>query len=356
MIPRLVVLSAALAAGCNLLKPRVDDRTIDAPPLPIDAPVDTVDSAGPRFVLPAGATIPPVADNAELVSQIKLFCGLSPSALAAANGIITRSTGKAAGATVRFWNFGTARIVDGYVASAPVYVLADFDGVSTYTPRADHPMMIDSLPGDTGYSAIRRVVYVPVTAAYAGERITSTAALQEALDLGLVTDPVPAGTWRDLPVVPTGTLLEVSATLPAIAATEVYARGYRVELVPLGGALGTQPLRNGVPLGAQEARLLSGVATGTPPALSTTLDAQPVFQLGIPTAPPTTTPNYTPIVTEVDVRLATGIDPTTVTNDVQLFKRATNGSISAYFTDTVATYTTTTTVSNKFIQFVDGEP
>ena len=343
-----------LAAGCDLMKPRVADQTIDAPagPLP-DAPPD---SAGAVHVLPPGAAVPPITENAELTSQIRIFDGLSDNALMSAGGVIVRSTGKANGATVRFWSFGAAKLVDNFVASSPLYVLADADGSGGFIPRAGHPFLIDGLPGDAGYSAIRRVIYVPVTSMYQGERLTSVAALEEAIELGLVGEPVPAGTWRNMPVVPTGTKLEVSTTLPPVPATEVYAHGYRVELIPLGGALGTQPLRNGSPFSAQESRLLSGVATGTPPALPTTLDAQPVFQLGIPTMPPTTTPNYTPIVIEIDVRLADGVDPATVLSDAQLFRRTTSGSINGFYTDTVEEMTVTTTASNKQIQFVDGEP
>ncbi|MBL9015740.1 MAG: hypothetical protein JNL83_16265 [Myxococcales bacterium] len=345
-----------LLVGCDYLEPRVADVTIDAPPevRPADAAIDS--PPGPKYVLPPGAIVPPVSDNSELTSQIRIFDGLSDSALAMSGGVLARSTGKAGGATVRFWSFGSAKIIDGFVASSPLYVLADPDGAGGFVPRAGHPWLIDSIPGDPGYSAIRRVIYVPTTASYQGERLASTAALAEAIDLGLVGEPVPAGTWRNLPVVPAGTKLEVSTTLPPVPATEVYARGFRVELFQLGGALGTQPLRNGSPIAGQEVRLLSGVAAGTPPALPTTLDAQPVFQYGIPAAPPTTAPNYSPIVTEIDVRLATGVAPAAVTSDAQLFVRATNGSISAYLTDTVASYTVTTTVSNKQIQFVDGEP
>jgi hypothetical protein len=90
--------------------------------------------------------------------------------------------------------------------------------------------------------------------------------------------------------------------------------------------------------------------------MPTSLDAQPVFQYGIPTAPPTTTFNYTPLVTELDVRLATGVDPATITADTSLFKRSTSGSISGYYPTAVDSHTVTTTVSNKQIQFVDGAP
>lgn len=347
-------IAVVLMTGCNLLEPRVADVTIDGPPevRPPDAAIDS--PPGPKYVLPPTANVPPVSDDAELTSQIRIFDGLSDSALAMNGGVLARSTGKAGGATVRFWSFGAAKIIDGFVASSQLYVIADPDGAGGYIPRSEHPWLIDSIPGDAGYSAIRRVIYVPTTTSYHGERITSIEALAEAIDLGLVGEPVPAGTWRNMPVVASGTKLEVSTTVPPAPATEVYARGHRVELFPLGGSLGIQPLRNGSPIAGQEARLLSGVAAGTPPALPTTLDAQPVFQYGVPATAPTTTPNYSPIVTELDVRLANGIAPATVLGDAQMFVRATNGSISAYLTDTVASYTTTTTVSNKQIQFVDG--
>jgi hypothetical protein len=129
-----------------------------------------------------------------------------------------------------------------------------------------------------------------------------------------------------------------------------------VTLFPLGGDRGTQPLRNGsMPVG-QESRLFSGVATGTPPTLPANADAQPLFQYGIPAAPPTTAFNYTPLTTQLDVRLANGVAPATILGDAQLFARSATGGINGYFTDTVANYVVTTTVSNKQLQFVEGQP
>jgi hypothetical protein len=126
-----------------------------------------------------------------------------------------------------------------------------------------------------------------------------------------------------------------------------------IDLLPMGY---TQPLANGrVPLG-QEARLLSGVASGTPPSLPTSPDPQPVFQYGIPAGPPTTTFNYTPVVTEIDVRLATGVDPTTINSDAQLFRRTASGSIMGYYPSTVSDYDVTTSYSNKQIQSAEGSP
>jgi hypothetical protein len=117
-----------------------------------------------------------------------------------------------------------------------------------------------------------------------------------------------------------------------------------------------QPLANNrVPMG-QEIRLFSGVATGTPPSLPTSADSMSLFQFGIPAGPPTTSYNYTPAATQVEVRLANGVDPASITNDTQLFKRSGSGSVSGYYPDTVATYVVTDSVSNKQIQFAEGSP
>ena len=290
-LPTVVALTVALATACDRLQPLVEDERYDAPPpvAPIDAPpAPPVDAAGPVHLLPAGAVVPPVADAAELLSQIRLNDGLSDNALAMSGGVLARSTGKAGGATVMFWNFGPAPMAGSFAVTAPLYLLVDSDGAGGWLPRADHPALLDSIPGDVRYSPIRRVLYVPVTASYAGERITSVDALREALDLGLVGEPVAAGTWRNLPVVPPDTRLDVGGGMPAAEPTEAYARGYRVTMFAFGGDRGPQPLRNGSAPVGQESRLFSGVATGTPPVLPASADATPLFQYGIPAAPPTT--------------------------------------------------------------------
>jgi hypothetical protein len=355
----LVVLALA---GCDSLGPRTNDVTADAPPrpeidaaIPIDASPDAPPiDAPPSYLLPSGSAVPSISTNAALVTQIQINDGLSDSALVSSGGVILRSTGKAAGATVLYWNFGAQAVAGSFIVSAPVYILTESDGV---TPLATHPMLIDSIPGDDRYSAVRRELLVPVTSMYAGERITTLEALAEAIDRGLVLEPVPKGTWRNMPVVPVGVKLEVGNGNPAVAATEVYGRGYRVELIPLGGALGVQPLRNGgIPQG-QESRLFSGVASVTsPPTKPTSADTIPVFQYGIPSAPPTSSFNYTPVVTQIDVRLADTIAPSTITSDSDLFVRSSSGAMTAYRVDNVETFTVTTTVSNKQIQFQDGSP
>jgi hypothetical protein len=158
-----------------------------------------------------------------------------------------------------------------------------------------------------------------------------------------------------MPVVPPDTNLELGGTAAPLPPSEIYALGHRVTAFRVGH---TQPLRNNSVSIGQESRLVSGVATGTPPAMPTSADAVPVFQYGIPAAPPTDTLNYTPLATQIDVRLTTGIAPATIMNDAQLFRRmpAATGSINGYYVDAVASYTITTTVTNRQIQFLEGAP
>src|SRR5262252_8975400 len=105
MMRLLAYLAIVAVPACNLLKPQVPDVTPDADP-------------SGQLVLPAGTTVPPITDNAELTNQIKLFCGLNAAALAQAGGVLVRSVGKANGVPVKFWSFGSAPIVDGFVASS----------------------------------------------------------------------------------------------------------------------------------------------------------------------------------------------------------------------------------------------
>lgn len=342
-----------LLIGCNM-GPRVKDIEIDSSiPMPPDTP-----PGGPRFVLPPDAVVPSTADSLELQTQIQFNDGLVDATLAANNGVIIRGTGKSNGATVRYWHFGPF-VIDSFSVLAPVYIFGTVDTAGVFTPLPDHLPMLDTLPGDLRYSAIRRVLNVPVTDAYAGEKITSLDALTEALQLGLVEDPIVEGTWINMPIVPPGTKLEVGGADPTLPAQKVYARGYLADAFELGTSVGRQPLRLGIVDVRQASSLLTGVATGTPPILPTTPDAQPVFQVTIPTVPPVLTPpapNYSPLCQDVTVRLATGVQPSDITSDTDLFRRAANGTMNGYRPDNVASYTVGTVVNNIQIQFTEGLP
>jgi hypothetical protein len=341
------LLLASLAA-CNM-GPRVDDTQIDAP-LGVDTPVET-------YLLPPTANVPSIATNLELVNQIKSNDGLADATLMTNMGVVVRGTGKAGGATVRFWNFGPTPVQDGFTVGALIYVFGKFED-TTFVPLANHPPLLDTICGDPRYSALRRVFNVPVTASYQGEKITSMLALAEALEKGLVEEPVTDATWMNMPVVPPDTRLELGGAAEPMAATKVYARGYQVDVFELGTSVfGRQPYRNNIIPIAQASGLQSGVASGTPPTLPVAVDAQLVFQFAPPMAAPGMTLNYSPVTNDVTVRLATGIAPSAISNDSDLFRRnAMTGAITSFVVGNVDNFTIQTTVNNLQLQFMEGMP
>jgi hypothetical protein len=302
-------------------------------PLVDDAPGASV------HILPAGASVPGIADDPERLHQITVHDGLDDDVLAGSGGVVPRSVGWAAGAEVQYWDFGAAPRV-----GAPIYVLVEATGAGPRRLDA-HPYLLDSIPGDPRYSPLRRIQLVHVTPRYRGELLTSLAALDDAIELGLVDEPVPAGTWVNAPVVPPGTRLEVGATASAAAAA-AFAGGYQVDVFPLGGDLGVQPLRGNVPLGHASLVREAG---------SLRLSDAPVFQWGIPAEPPTDRFNYTPLVAIVEVDLAADVTADMITADAELFRRAGNGNITGV-TAAVDDFEVTDRVHNWPIQFVEGAP
>ncbi|HEU4726875.1 MAG TPA: hypothetical protein VFT22_03270, partial [Kofleriaceae bacterium] len=216
---RLVVAAAAVLAlgtGCRL-HPLVDDKP-----------------GASAHILLAGATVPSASTSLELANQINANDGVDDKAIAGNNGIIPRGTGVSDGAVVRYWSFGlTTR------APSPMYRFFERTEAGDLMPIS-HPPLVDALPGDPGYSGVHAINQVVVTEAYRGELITSSEALADAIDLGLVEAPMPTGTFVASPIVLPGTMLDVGAPEP-VTAEPVYGRGYEVGAFELGGARGVQP-------------------------------------------------------------------------------------------------------------------
>jgi hypothetical protein len=286
-------------------------------------------------LLPPGADVPSAADNPELAAQIALNDGIDDRALLAA-GRITRGTGFSGGQAVRFWSFGPATR-----APSPLYQLYDDAG-----PITAHPPFVDAVPGDPGYSAMHTLTKVHVTAKYAGELITSVAALADAVDLGLVDDPLPLGLFVASPIVLPGTPLEVGPGDATVLPETVYARGHRVGMFRFGGDRGVQPGAFILPT-LQVSFLRDHDGAG--------YDAsRPVFQATIPAAPPAgMTINYTALSTVVDVDLADNT-AAAVKADGDLFKRSAMGAITG--TMGIASFQVTPTVLLLPIQFEEGQP
>lgn len=289
---------AIVAAGCRL-GPLVDD-------IP----------GASGHVLEAGSPVPKAADSPEIANQINLNDGIDDKVLAINNGVIPRGTGQSAGNPVRYWSFG-------FATRAPAPLFRFYERTASGLQAISHPPMVESLPGERSYNPLHTINQVVVTDRYRGELITSGDALADAIDLGLVEDPVPTGEFVASPIVLPGVLLEVSSkpSAPPVPPKEVYGHGYLVGMFELGGMRGVQPTGGFLPTSQ-----VSFLRESSKPAYDAT---RPIFQAAVPSAPPPTVvpASYTPLSVVINVDLAPGTTAATISKDSDLFVRDADSAI-----------------------------
>lgn len=326
-------MTAAMLAGAGCLNPLVSDTpSASANLLAADKP-------------------PPLASkDPELSSQINTNDGLDDATLRTTGTIPLVTNGSANGKAVNYWAFGPMTR-----APSPLYFLVKDDDAHT---RIDaHPPWVDAMPGDPAYSAIHTVFLVTVTDKYKGERITTSAALSDAVDLGLVKTPTPmlvpntnpqVAYHIASPIVLDGIKIALDGAGNTATATPVYGHHAEAGIFLFGGQAGFQP--------GQFIQPTYQVSFLREQGASAAYDqTHPVFQV-VPPADETTMPttlNYTPLTTVVNVDLLPGHHVSDITADSQLFNRDTNGTILST-TDIVASFVVTTNVILDEQQYASG--
>jgi len=184
----------ALVAGC--LGPQVSD-----------------DLAASGDIVAAGTVIPPIdGDDADTIAMHDNV-----------DGIVPRLTAFAGGMQIHTWDFGPAPSY-----AAPIYVL-----MRAQVPL-DHPPIIGTIPGEAGYSPFWSVFDVEVTAAYNGEQITSSTALEEAERDGLIATPKPTGMGVNYPIVAADVRLDMGSVTPLPPAQTCYYEHHTVAYFDFG--------------------------------------------------------------------------------------------------------------------------
>jgi hypothetical protein len=276
-------------------------------------------------VLERGSRVPSVEDDPVLAARM--------AANAAASGPdVPLHIGYANGELVAYWDLGTAES-----SVEPVWVLKrrigeGFDDV-------DHPPIVDGLPGSDAYTPFRAVFITVVTDAYDGERITSFAALEDAIDIGLVEEPAPTGNYVSWPIVPAGTTLERSGD-GALEARPIYGEGHTARYLPIHGE---RPLERSVsPLSAyliqrqNESAPLDEAAQGVDlNGDDDQLDSNTIFE--VDASDEMQSGLWTPITITVNA----GYDFGDARAESELFTRAEMGALSA--------------VPGAFIEYTEGE-
>ncbi|MDD9947861.1 MAG: hypothetical protein OXU20_42875 [Myxococcales bacterium] len=114
-------------------------------------------------------------------------------------------TGFLAGEEVHYWDFGEAA---GEVAPAWIFRRRLGDA-GAEEESVGHPALVDTAPGDDDYGPLRALFVAYVTDRYRGQVIPSFSALEDAVELGLVEQPVPTGEVVAWPMARPGAELEL---------------------------------------------------------------------------------------------------------------------------------------------------
>lgn len=200
MISRQIILQLLLAGSlCACLGPR------------------TTDEPGYSHRLwPEGHKGPKLKDDPRLSATVASGDGL-------ASPMVGLRTAYLDGEPVSYWDFGQAT-----GAASPVWIFRRWDGVDGGTGEPiGHLPLVDTAPGDDGYGPLRAVYLVFVTARYQGEVIPSYEALEDAIELGLVHEPVASGEIVAWPMTRAGAELELPNGDMA-RPDEVLYRGHRM--------------------------------------------------------------------------------------------------------------------------------
>jgi hypothetical protein len=167
-------------------------------------------------VLPAGSLVPSAYEDPALAARIETADGIETLP-------VPRITAFAHGRNVHYWSFQAA----GGVLQRH-HVLCRIDAALEGTPLAEHPPILEALPGEPSYSPFGAIVRHPVTSAWDGELITSVEAIADAERLGLLEPPYgSARVFGHVAVVMANVVLD-GGRGTTVAPTPVYAQGREV--------------------------------------------------------------------------------------------------------------------------------
>jgi hypothetical protein len=163
-------------------------------------------------LLPDGADVPTLESDELLRGKLDNNDGIDGMK-------VPLRTAYAGSAVVHYWDFGVTA-----AGAKPVWVFRQ-RGADGKPVDFGHHDLVDSIPGDTGYTPFRMVYTVYVTSRYDGQRITSPQALEDALELGLLEEPQWKDSYADWPMALASTELEVGPDEAPVKPRPVYYRG-----------------------------------------------------------------------------------------------------------------------------------
>jgi hypothetical protein len=193
-----VKLAFALLASCGCLGPQVSDEL-----------------AASGDIVPAGTAIPTIDSDSEDATTL--------AANDHVDGVVPLLSAFAGGTPAHAWDFGPAPTF-----ATPMFVVVTRASDGTLTPTG-HPPIVGAIAGEPTYSPFCSMYALVVTAAYRGELITSTTAIEEAVRDGLIETPVAQPLAYDRPQVASDVTLDVGVGPPIVPSAVFY---YEHKTVP----------------------------------------------------------------------------------------------------------------------------
>lgn len=186
---------------------------------------------GGSLILAPGTEVPSAYFDEALAAQVEGADQLASPVL--------RHAAFVNGEPAHYWHFG-----EWSAAPMPIFMLCRTLGPGR-CEAIDHPMVIDAVPGDEGYSPFQQVFEVPVSADYAGELLPSREAIDAAIARGLVDSPRAQPAIVHCPVVGRDIVVEVGPTETLAPDGTLYYRGGTVPCVDFTPGMGLRGLTEG---------------------------------------------------------------------------------------------------------------
>lgn len=180
------------------------------------------DEVGPSgAILVAGASVPSAHDDLSIEQSLRENDGV--------DSLIPLLKGFAGGQSTRYWDFGASNDY-----AIPLYAVMKRDADNALVPTG-HPNIIDSIPGEEGYSPFWKVFILEVSDKYDDEIFPSFAAVDEAIRTGLVVEPTDPGLIVNCPVTARDVRMELGGGSAAIAPPSTFFwQGQSVNYFDLG--------------------------------------------------------------------------------------------------------------------------
>ena len=286
-----------------------------------------------------GAAIPALDPSSDLAGTIRGADGVNQNP-------VPRRSAFVSGAAIHYWDFGPA--VRFATTEYRLFMCeTDADGGVVRTSEVVHAPIIDSVPGDASYSPVVRISAVCVTPLYAGEVLPSRRALEDAVALGLVEEPVPTTTIMHMPVLGTDVMIDVGADAPIGPAALVYFEGVAITRFLLGGDVGGRLTLPGASTVLRTGRVYRLKKTGDAAYAETVFSTPRRMGEG-------PHPSYTPIWRVVDVTMSAAFVPGSVTTESALF--TVMGTTLTPVHPDLTSFVLTETYVNHELQFEEGTP